>query len=73
MLWSAKFGHKLRGCPQTLPLPWQVLAQLASKTSPMPEFDKDSALYFDGPFVEFSGSLFGKLLHCQIAILSFPQ
>jgi len=47
MLWSAKFGHKLRGCPQTLPLPWQVLAQLASKTSPMPEFDKDSALYFD--------------------------
>jgi len=24
-------------------------------------------------FVEFNGSLFGKLLHCQIAILSFPQ
>jgi len=26
-----------------------------------------------GPFVEFSGSLFGKLLHRQIAMSSFPQ
>lgn len=24
--WSTKFGHKLRGCPQTLPLPWWALA-----------------------------------------------
>jgi putative ABC transport system substrate-binding protein len=26
LLWSTKFGHKLRGCPQTLPLPWRASA-----------------------------------------------
>jgi hypothetical protein len=26
LLWSTKFGHKLRGCSQTLPLPWWALA-----------------------------------------------
>ena len=26
LLWSTKFGHKLRGCFQTLPLPWWALA-----------------------------------------------
>jgi hypothetical protein len=26
VVWATKFGHKLRGCPQTLPLPWRALA-----------------------------------------------